>query len=169
MRLLVAIISIATISFGSLHASIMIFGKEEMIAQSELIAIVEIQELVTTDKTKTSADLIASGHVSRILKGYSKGEIVFRIPRFFPCASFDVSTGRHIVFLKKNGENEYVGVNWYMSYLYMGGKTSRWFDDMGSVIDRKTPIEVINEVEGLLDEFSDKSLHSDGDERRRSP
>ncbi|MDF7801970.1 hypothetical protein P4C99_21015 [Pontiellaceae bacterium B1224] len=131
-------------------ADIAIIGKKEMASQSTLIAIVDIQDLISTDKTKLHSDLIATGNISQVLKGNAKGEINFHIARSFPCATFDVSTGRHIVFLKKNEKNEYVGVNWYMSYLYLADKTVKWFDDEGNIVESFTPEQVVSATEALI-------------------
>ena len=123
------------LSVGTLIADIAIIGKKEMVARSSLIAVVDIQELVCTDKTQSCVDLIATGYVGEVLKGEARGEIKFRIPRFFPCAAFDVSTGRHLVFLEKNEKGEYEGVNWYMSYQYLG------FDDEVDAADEEVKVE----------------------------
>ena len=137
---------------NTLLADIAIVGKKEMITESELIALVDIQELASTDKTRIYVDLIATGQVSKVLKGDAKGEIKFRIPRFFPCAAFDVSTGRHLVFLKKNEKDEYVGVNWYMSYLYLGGKTAKWFDNKNVIVETHSPDQVVKDTEMKIKE-----------------
>jgi hypothetical protein len=134
----------------SLRAAIALRGKDEMVAQSEVIAIVDIQELISTDKTKLIVDLVATGHVSKALKGDAKGQITFRIPRIFPCGAFDVSTGRHLVFLKRNEKDEYVGMNWFMSYVYLGGKTAKWFDEQGAIVDTMTPEEIVRDTEKTI-------------------
>jgi len=157
MKRTIAIIGLILLSAGTLHARIGIIGKKEMVEKSDLIAIVNIQELVSTDKTRVIVDLIAGGHVSQALKGEAKGEITFRIPRFFPCAAFDVSTGTHLVFLKKDEKHGYVGVNWYMSYLYLGGKTAKWFDQKGVIVDRHSSEQVIEETKVLIKEAADVS------------
>lgn len=110
------------LAWNPANAKIAIMETKEMIRQSDLIAVVEIVELISTDKTRVYVDLKATGQVSRILKGSLEGagkRIEFRIPRFFPCAGFDVSTGSHLVFLKKNEEGELAGVNWHRSYIYL--------------------------------------------------
>lgn len=42
---------------------IAIISKEEMVCQADLVAIVNIQELASTDKSRVYVDLIASGAV----------------------------------------------------------------------------------------------------------
>ena len=156
MKRLITVVCLLACASGPLHANIAIVGKIEMIQQSELVALVDIQELVSTDKTRIYVDLVASGQVAKVLKGKAQGEIKFRISRFFPCAAFDVSTGRHLVFLKKNDKNEYVGVNWYMSYLYLGGKTTKWFDDKNTIVDKHKPEEVVEDTQRELKKSPNK-------------
>ena len=156
MKRLITAACFLLLACNTLLAHIAIVGKKEMIQQSKLIALVDIQELVSTDKTKIYVDLLASGQVAKVLKGDAKGEIKFRIPRFFPCATFDVSTGRHLLFLEKNEKGEYVGVNWYMSYLYLGGKTAKWFGEKDVIIDNSTPKQVIEDTERELKKSPNK-------------
>ena len=158
MNKIIAIISIILLSGSTLLADIAIIGKKEMVQQSDLVAIVDIQELISTDKTQNYVDLIATGQIIKALKGNAKGEIKFRILRFFPCAAFDVSTGRHLVFLKKNEKKEYVGVNWYMSYLYLGSKTTKWFDDKNMIVNNCSQEDVIKDTEMLIKESSGNAL-----------
>jgi hypothetical protein len=162
MKSIAAIIVVTLCSATALFADIEIVGKKEMLQQADLIAIVDIQELTSTDKTKAYADLIATAHVAQTLKGETKGEIKFRIERWFPCAAFDVSTGRHLVFLKKGEKNEYAGANWYMSYLYLGGKTAKWYDDKGTGVDDKSPEELVKEVMSLIKRTPRKADMGDG-------
>lgn len=151
MKRIIAVIGLILVSGGALIADIGIVGKEDMIAQSELIAHVEIKELISADKTESYGDLIAAARVLEVYKGDAKGKITFRIERFFPCAVYDVSTGEHIVFLEKDEKGEYVGVNWYMSYLYIGGEreTVEWFDEEGRIVEKHTPEQVIREIKRL--------------------
>lgn len=129
-----------------------IMGKEEMIKQSDLIAVVEIQELVSTDKSRIQVDLIATAQAATVLKGEAKGQITFRIPRFFPCGAFDVSTGRHLVFLKKNEDGEYAGVNWYVSYVHLTGPGAKWYgDDSGAIISIEDPSKAVEETKALIE------------------
>ena len=146
----------------SLFADIAILGKKRMVQEADLIALVQIQKLVTTDKTKLVADLLATAQVSRLFKGDAKGETTFRIPRFFPCAAFDVSTGKHLVFLKRDEKDGHVGFNWYMSYVYLGGEVVKWYDEDGRVVEGATAEKVIAEVEAALKESPNKPDRPDG-------
>jgi hypothetical protein len=150
MKKIIAIVSLILLAGCTLIADIGIAGKKEMIAQSDLIALVDIQELISTNKTESYVDLIAVAYVGEVLKGDAKGELKFRIPRFFPCAAFDISTGEHLVFLEKNEKGEYAGVNWYMSYLYLGGNTTTWYNEEDRVAETFTPDQVIRDIQKQL-------------------
>ena len=151
---IITVACLLLMSSSALLAQIILLGKKDMIEQSELIVLVDIQELISTDRTKSYADLMATGYVSRVLKGYANREITFRIPRFFPCAAFDVSTGRHLVFLKKNEKDEYIGVNWYMSYIHLAGETTKWFGEKNSLAEVYTSEQVIEDTERELRKLS---------------
>lgn len=160
MKRIIAIVGLILLSGGVLIADIGIVGKKEMVAQAEFIALVDILELASTDKTESYVDLIAVAWVAEVLKGDAGGEIKFRILRFFPDAAFDVSTGKHLVFLVKNEKGEYVGVNWYMSYLYIGNETIKWFDGKDRIVETFTPGQVIRDIKRLGGALSSNHIDS---------
>ena len=149
MKHLLLIAAIPALLATSSFADIAIIGKEEMIAKTDLIAIVNIQQLTSTDRSRIQVDLMADGMISRTLKGDKRGSITFRIPRSFPCAELDVSTGQHLVFLTEiNGELQ--GINSYMSYIYLGREKAKWYDVDGKISESITPVDLIKEVEELI-------------------
>ncbi len=158
MKRIIAVVCLILLSGGVLIADIGIVGKEEMVEKAELIALVEIKELISADKTKSYGDLIAGAWVTEALKGDAGGKITFRIERFFPCAVYDVSTGDHLVFLAKNEKGEYIGVNWFMSYLYLGdeSKTIEWIDHEKGITEKFTPVEAVRDIKKLLEESPEK-------------
>ena len=160
MKRIIAIVGLILLSGGALTADIGIVGKKEMVTQSELIALVDILELVSTNKNESYADLIATARVAEVFKGNAGKEITFRIPRFFPCAAFDVSKGKHLVFLAKNEKGEYAGVNWYMSYLYLDGKTIEWFNEKDEIVETDTPGQVIRDIKRLVGAQSSSHIDS---------
>ncbi|WP_309396114.1 hypothetical protein [Cerasicoccus maritimus] len=58
---LITLACLLLLGASTLSASIIFKSKEDMVADAELIAIVDIQELVSTDRSKGVADLIARG------------------------------------------------------------------------------------------------------------
>ena len=102
MKHLIVIAVICLFVSVSARASIVILPRDKMIEQADIIALVDILQLKSTNLGQSCADLIADAQVVTTyksnldVKSNQSRLISFRIPRWFPCAAFDVSTGRHI-------------------------------------------------------------------------
>jgi len=154
----------------STQAAISILPRDKMIEQADFIALVDILQLKSTNLGHPYADLVVDAQVVTIYKGGKNilnnpnSLISFRIPRWFPCAAFDVSTGRHIVFLKKKDETlddmlnrTWVSFNWYMSCVYVGSDKIKWYDEKGTVSDQIDREKIFSELEKIKKEHEEKS------------
>lgn len=148
-RILVLTISVLLLATPA-SAKIRILGRSQMIQGADLIAIVNIQGLTQRDKTVVYGSLDADAHVVEFLKGTHKGRLAFTIPRAAPCGAFDVSTGRHLVFLTKNKQGTYAGENWYMSYIYLSAAKTRWYGENNSPTADVAPAKILEEVRAAL-------------------
>lgn len=143
----------------SCNASAGFMGKEDMIHDADIIAIVDIQELISTDTTKAQVTLIAHAGIAQVIKGQDilvehiktsqDRKLEFKIPKFFPCAMFDVSTGRHIVFLRKT-ENELLGSNWERSYVYISKGTGLWYNENEMSLIEMPVDEILRDIESVI-------------------
>ncbi len=131
---------------GTVLAKAVFLGADDMIRDAECIAIVDIQQLTSTDLDMERPDLIATGIVIRTLKGNLEGSIQFSIPRYFPCAQFDVSTGRNLVFLKQV-DGAYQGVNWNMSYIHLASEDVFWYTSEGTFEREFSGTDVLKDVQ----------------------
>jgi len=123
----------------------------EMISNAQVIAVVNIQSVVTPAgqyAARTSAVVramsregdvaclfpyqVASGTVEKVLKGEPLKSISFRVPSFFPCAVTEVNEGRYIVFLTPvNGV--LLGNNWNYAYRPIVDGQVEWYEDKNSL------------------------------------
>ena len=144
---------------------IAIVSKEAMVRNADFIATVTIQELVSTDLSRVYVDLTARAAVNHVLKGKKQDSITFRIPRFFPGAAFDVSTGSHLVFLKKDEQGNYTGVNWYVSYVHLTAPKVKWYDKNGAVNPEVPQEAILEEVRKLIREAEQKAASTASDDK----
>ena len=156
-----------------LNARTCLVTRQELIEDSDLIAIVLITDINSTNKKELMSDLKVDGFLVEVLKGdksdlLKEGELLlpevlkgklkgnvkeirFTISRdLFNQFPIDVSTGHNLVFLKKD-KNKYMGfVDWDLTCIYLNADKVKWYDDKGDVGLEKTPQEIINEVKKLI-------------------
>jgi len=148
MKRTLAVLLLGLLSASRLHAEVRYVGPETMLAESDFIAMVCVQELVPIDGSGNHyPDFIATAHVEEALKGTAEGEITFHIQRHFTCAPFDVSTGRHLVFLKKNEKGQDVTANFGMSYIPMAGRSTHWPRQGRTMV---TPPEAVEDTRKMI-------------------
>ena len=170
MKHLIVIAVICLFEPVSARASIVILPRDKMIEQADIIALVDILQLKSTNLGQSCADLIADAQVVTTyksnldVKSNQSRLISFRIPRWFPCAAFDVSTGRHIIFIKKKDETlddmlnrTFVSFNWYMSCVYVGSDKTKWYDEKGAVSEQVDTDKVLSEMEEIKKEHQERS------------
>ena len=145
MNKIIAVILFFASSQQNLSAKAFYFGVDDMIREAQVIAIVDIQQLTSTELDVRQADLIADGYIVQTYKGNLKREIQFVISRIFPCAQFDVSTGRNLVFLKEI-DGMLQGVNWHKSYIHLSSKNLSWYNLDGSPQPELSETEVLGDL-----------------------
>lgn len=99
---LIAVLLLPTIA----HAKAYFASKEEMISNSDLIAVVDITDLAAAETGKRLRDELATATVKTTLIGRSKGD--------------------YLVFLSK-GKQEMEGCNWHLSYRPVKDGKVEWF------------------------------------------
>jgi len=152
MRRTAVAILITILCAGGAWGDAVELGSVDMVRTSDIIAIVDIGTLTSTDETRRFSNLIADATVEETLKGRATGEISFSIPIFFPCATLEVETGRHLVFLRRHPNGGYFGSNYGNSYVPLGKEKIKWCGpELGSVVEM-TPSEIVAETRRLITE-----------------
>jgi len=134
------------------HAKAYFAPKAEMIAKSDVIAVVDITHVKSLEPEKRHGNQLAEATVREVLKGDAeKGkEMQFKVECFFPCAFTQVSTGQYLVFLSKNGK-ELRGDNWHLSYRPIKDGTLDWYkDDTSYTLEKRKLEEVLDEVRKIV-------------------
>jgi hypothetical protein len=103
-------------------------AEQEMIRQSEVIAIVDIS---VVEKTKTKGDhwtyrQKASAIVSQTLKGSPQRDVSLYGDEDFICAQVKFQPGRYLVFLHHDGDL-LVGSNWHLSVRPIRDTQIEWY------------------------------------------
>ena len=151
-RLRTTILLISFMFGANAQAKVSVLDQEDMLLSSDLVALVDIVELNAAEPGTAYSDLNVRARLTQVLKGVTmKTDLEFKIPRNFPCAAFDVSTGMHLVFLKKDKDGKWTGTNWFMSYVYLGGKKARWYDENGIHVESGAPEELIKRVKERIE------------------
>src|SRR6478735_3736367 len=88
------------------HAKAYFAPKTQMIAKSDLIAVVNITNVKSLEPEQTHGNQVAKATVQATVKGNVENdkEIEFKVECSFPCAITQVSTGQYLVFLSKDGK-----------------------------------------------------------------
>jgi len=126
--------------------------KAEMIAKSDVIAVVNITDVKFLEPEKGLGNQLAKATVRQVLKGDAEKdkEIQFKVECFFPCAVTQVSTGQYLVFLSKN-DKELRGDNWHLSYRPIKDGILDWYkDDTSYTLEKKKLEEVLDEVRKIV-------------------
>jgi len=145
--------------------------KREMIAKSQVIAIVQITDVISLEPEKRLGDRRARATIREVLKGaIEKGkEMEFTVPCFFPCAITEVSTGEYLVFLSEE-QGQLQGNNWHLSYRPIRDGKVEWYRDDTSYELVQTELDkVVQEVREQLSQTPEQQGGADADKLRVSP
>jgi hypothetical protein len=137
---------------ASAHAKAYLAPKAEMIAKSDVIAVVNITDVKSLEPEKMYGNQRAKATVRDVLKGDVKREmeIEFMVKCFYPCAITQVSKGEYLVFLSKK-DNDFEGNNWHLSYRPIKDGAIEWYkDDTGYELKKRKLGGVLDEIRGIL-------------------
>lgn len=130
------------------------YGKIEMIRRSEVIAIVNITSVEST-QTKGEGwtySQVAKADVEKVLKGAVPKTIELYGGEDFTCAQCLFGKGRALVFLKHD-KDLLTGANWHFSSRKIVEDRVEWFKNDRELDDVPMKIElVVGEIEALLRE-----------------
>lgn len=102
---------------------------DQMIVNSELIAIVDVKKIDKVEKKGSSFtyNQMASADVNQILKGTAPKQIAMYGGENFICASCRFEPGRVLVFLNHD-RDMLIGSNWHLSVRPIKNDALDWFD-----------------------------------------
>lgn len=151
-RLLACLLGLAVMT-GSAQGKAYFAPKAEMIRRAEAIAVVNIAAVGKVEKTTEGWTYAqkATGTVERCLKGGLSGGIEIHGMESFICAQCRYATGRHLLFLRKEG-NLWVGANWQPGIRPIDGDRVSWFaEDDDAFASRSVPLaDVLTEIEARV-------------------
>jgi hypothetical protein len=130
-------------------------GKKEMVGWSVAIAVVEVGKVEEVDAKGEhwTYRQRATAKVSDVLKGELPKEITLYGAETFICAQCKLAEGKHLIFLKKDGD-KWVGSNWQLSVRPITDDKVEWYVDGKSALEQKpAPFkDVLAEVRKLVNE-----------------
>lgn len=130
------------------------YGKKETIEKSEAIAIVNITkvEMARVKRGGWTYSERAHATVERTLKGGLAGKATLHGGENFICAQVRYEPGRHLVFLRRDGDL-WCGVNWHFGVRKIKKDKLDWFaDDTSLKLETAELNSVVEQIEAILKE-----------------
>lgn len=153
MKKILLLMAVFALLSSSAFAKAYFAKKEEMIKQSEYIAIVNIKHIEKTEQKGAirTYHRKATGSVEKTLKGKIEADIEIFGMEDFICAQCNLSEGRFILFLRKD-KNLWVCSNWSLGVRRIKNETVEWFKNADSPfgMEEKPLKEVISEIQNIL-------------------
>lgn len=142
MKTFSVILAVALASSLSAMGKAYFFSRPELIENSDVIAIVTLEEPEVAKPVGDQSDPFAAAptaagerftyakqakvHVEQVLKGKIANDFILYGEESFIYAQTTLSKGRFIAFLKKDGDL-WVGANWMLSLRPIKDKEGEWF------------------------------------------
>lgn len=128
MRLIGLLCLFALVVPEQLFGKAAYYGPEWMVREAEFIAVVTITT-VQTNAVKGgnwTYSESATATVERMIKGKLPLNVTLHGAENFICAQVRYKPGRHLVFLRRDG-NLLTGVNWHLGHRPIDGDQIEWF------------------------------------------
>jgi hypothetical protein len=134
------------------------FGEDDMIDRAEFIAIVNVTRVDKTEVKGThwTFSEVAHANVEQTLKGELPKNVKLHGGEDFICAQVNFKPGRHLVFLRRDGDL-LIGCNWHLGVRSIKGAEVEWFEK-GTDIERSwQPLDaVLERIKNRLAKPKDK-------------
>ena len=118
--------------------------KGEMIARSEVIAIVDVQQVAPAQVRGRSwtYEQRADAVVVQVLTGELPRRVALHPQEDFICTRIDFRPGRYLVFLRRDG-SLWAGSNWYLSARLIESGSLEWYAGDRDYGDRPSQIRLV--------------------------